>query len=127
MPLPRSLARFNLRVTNPILGRVAPWLPGFAVVTHVGRRSGVERQTPVNVFRHGDDVVFALTYGTGAQWVRNVQAAGGCTIRTRGRDMRLSDPRVVHDPARRMVPAPVRVPLRAVGVEDFLVMVPADG
>lgn len=123
MALPRSLARFNLRVTNPILGRVAPWMPGFAIVTHVGRRSGVTRQTPVNVFRHGEDeYVFALMYGVGSQWVRNVQAAGACTIRTRGRDVRLVDPRVVHDPARRMLPAPVRIPVRAAGVEDFLLM-----
>jgi deazaflavin-dependent oxidoreductase (nitroreductase family) len=122
MPLPRSLARFNLRVTNPILGRVAPWMPGFAVVTHVGRRSGVTRHTPVNVFRHGDEYAFSLMYGAGAQWVRNVQAAGGCTIRTRGRDVRLVDPRIVHDPSRRLLPFPVRVPVRAVGVEDFLVM-----
>jgi deazaflavin-dependent oxidoreductase (nitroreductase family) len=125
MPLPRSLARFNLRVTNPILGRMAPWMPGFAIVTHVGRRSGVERQTPVNVFRHGDEYVFAMMYGAGAQWVRNVQAAGGCVIRTRGRDVRLTDPRLVHDPSRRMVPAPVRAIVGRVGVDDFLVMRPA--
>ena len=38
MPLPKALARFNLKVTNPVLGHVAGRLPGFAIVTHVGRR-----------------------------------------------------------------------------------------
>jgi hypothetical protein len=28
----------------------------------------------------------------------------------------------VHDPERRLVPAPVRVPLSLVGVEDFMVL-----
>ena len=103
MPLPRALARFNLKVTNPILGHVAGRLPGFAIVTHVGRRSGTRRTTPVNLFRDGETYVIALTYGRGSQWVKNVLAAGGCDIHTRGRDLHLVDPRVVHDPARTRV------------------------
>jgi deazaflavin-dependent oxidoreductase (nitroreductase family) len=122
MPLPRSLARFNLRVTNPVLSRVAGHLPGFAILTHVGRRSGTTFETPVNIFRDGDRHVIALTYGRESQWVRNVVAAGGCEVRIRGRRMRLTDPEIVHDPERRLVPAPVRVPLSLVGVEDFMVL-----
>ena len=122
MPLPSSLARFNRRVTNPVLGRMAWWMPGFAVVTHVGRRSGTTFHTPVNVFRHGDEYVFACTYGADAQWVRNVQAAGGCTIRTRGHDVALTEPRLVHDPQRRLVPVGVRQLIGAAGVDQFLVL-----
>jgi deazaflavin-dependent oxidoreductase (nitroreductase family) len=122
MPLPRSLARFNLKVTNPILGKMAWWMPGFAVLTHIGRRSGRTFQTPVNLFRHGDDYVFACTYGSDAQWVRNVLTAGGCRVRTRGRHVALTQPRLVHDPSRALVPAPVRVVLGVVGVDDFVVM-----
>jgi deazaflavin-dependent oxidoreductase (nitroreductase family) len=122
MPLPRSLARFNLRVTNPVLSRVAGHLPGFAILTHVGRRSGTTFETPVNIFRDGDRHVIALTYGRESQWVRNVIAAGGCEVLTRGRRVRLKEPEIVHDPERRLVPAPVRVPLSLVGVEDFMVL-----
>jgi deazaflavin-dependent oxidoreductase (nitroreductase family) len=122
MPLPRSLARFNLRVTNPVLSRVAGYLPGFAILTHVGRRSRTTFETPVNIFRDGDRHVIALTYGRESQWVRNVVAAGGCEVLTRGRRLRLTDPEIVHDPERRLVPAPVRVPLSLVGVEDFMVL-----
>ena len=32
---------------------VAPWMPGFGVVAHAGRRSGRRYQTPVNVFPAG--------------------------------------------------------------------------
>ena len=122
MPLPRALARFNLKVTNPILGHAAARLPGFAIVTHVGRRSGKRRTTPVNLFRDGDTYVFALTYGPDSQWVKNVLAAGGCDIHTRGRDVHLVEPRLVHDRARTRVPAPVRAILGAVRVEHFLVL-----
>jgi hypothetical protein len=40
MPAPRSLARFNKRFTNRLTSKVAGHLPGFAIVSHVGRKSG---------------------------------------------------------------------------------------
>lgn len=122
MALPRTLARFNLAVTNRVTGPFAGRLPGFAVIEHTGRRSGRVRRTPVNVFRAGDRYVVALTYGRDSQWVRNVLAAGGCEAVTRGRRLRLVDPQVVHDPARKLVPRPVAAILAAVGVEDFLTL-----
>jgi deazaflavin-dependent oxidoreductase (nitroreductase family) len=127
MPLPRAVARFNLIFTNPILRHIAWWAPGFAVLTHVGRKSGRVRRTPVNIFAHGREYVIALTYGRDSEWVKNVQAAGGCLIQTRGRHIRLVHPRVVHDPSHRMMPAPVRAVLRLIGVSDFLVLEPATG
>jgi deazaflavin-dependent oxidoreductase (nitroreductase family) len=122
MPLPASLGRFNRHATNRVLGPAAALLPGFAVVRHVGRRSGRLRRTPVNLFRDGDRYVIALTYGTGAQWVRNVLAAGGCEVETRGRRVRLREPEVVRDPSRRLAPAPVRPALAAMRVSDFMLL-----
>ena len=120
MPAPRWLARFNRRVTNRILGPLAPHLPGFGVVVHIGRKTRRGYRTPVNVFRRGDGYVVALTYGPEAEWVRNVLASGGCTLETRGRRLRLTRPRIVHDERRRSVPSPVRLLLGRVGVSDFL-------
>lgn len=120
MPLPRSVARVNRRVTNRLLGGLARRLPGFAVVIHVGRRSRRQYRTPVNVFRRGDRFVIALTYGSNADWVRNVVASGGCTLETRGRTLHLSRPRLFHDARRYAVPAPVRRILGIVDVHDFL-------
>src|SRR5215210_9422243 len=119
MPLPERLARFNRVVTNRIARRVAGRAPGFAIVEHVGRRSGRTHRTPVNIFRHGGDrYVIALTYGRDSQWVRNVLAAGGCVALTRGRRVQLIDPEVVHDPARSLVPRPVGSILAVIGVDD---------
>jgi deazaflavin-dependent oxidoreductase (nitroreductase family) len=122
MPLPKSLARFNLKVTNRITGPFAHRLPGFAIVHHIGRKSGTERTTPVNMFRDGDDYVIALTYGRDSQWVKNVLAAGEFDVVTRGKRVRLHDPRVVHH-AR--VPAPVRAILNALNVDDYVVARPS--
>ena len=121
MPLPKGLARFNLRVTNRVLGPLAERLPGFGIVIHVGRRSGTVRRTPVNVFHRDDRYVIALTYGADSQWVRNVLTAGEFDVEIRGRRVHLTAPELVHDESRRLVPAPVRIPLRATGVSDFLV------
>jgi deazaflavin-dependent oxidoreductase (nitroreductase family) len=123
VPLPSRLARFNRRVTNRVSIHVVGHVPGFGIVAHQGRRSGRTYRTPVNVFRHRGDGpgawVFALIYGRG-DWVRNVEAAGTAGLLTRGTEHRLVDPRVVHDPSRAYVPAPVRAILGVIGVEDFL-------
>src|SRR5690242_18534552 len=100
MPLPHSVARFNKKVTNRITGRLATRLPGFGVVIHTGRKSGRQYRTPINVFKRGDKYIVALTYGPNADWVRNVLASGGCTLETRGRTIRLTDPRLFHDERR---------------------------
>jgi deazaflavin-dependent oxidoreductase (nitroreductase family) len=120
MPIPRSIARFNRRVTNRVLGPLATYLPGFGILLHRGRRSGSEYRTPVNVFRRPGGAVIALTYGPNADWVRNVLASGDCTILTQGRRLRLREPRLIHDERRRLVPPIVRVMLGIGGVTDFL-------
>lgn len=120
MPAPRWMARFNRRFTNRLTGTFSPVLPGFAVVLHEGRRSGRGYRTPVNAFRTRDGYLVALTYGADSDWVRNVQARGGCELLTRGRRIRCRNPRLFHDERRRGVPPPVRIPLRALRVSDFL-------
>src|ERR1700681_4045004 len=76
----RWVAAFNLAVTNRITSRFANRLPGFGILTHVGRKSGRLYRTPVNVFRAPDGFLIALTYGRDSEWVRNVVSAGGCQL-----------------------------------------------
>ena len=123
MPLPKRLARFNRLVTNRVVGPVAGRLPGFAIVSHVGRRSGRAYRTPVNLFRSQEDrYVIALTYGSDSQWVRNVLAAGEVDIETRGQRLHLVDPEVVHDAQRSLVPGPVRPILGLANVSEFMLL-----
>jgi deazaflavin-dependent oxidoreductase (nitroreductase family) len=116
----RWVAAFNLAVTNRITSGFAGRLPGFGILTHVGRKSGKLYRTPVNVFRAPEGFLIALTYGRESEWVRNVLAAGGCKLETRNVQYRLSEPAVVHDPARRQFPLLVRTVLRIVGANDFM-------
>jgi hypothetical protein len=59
----RWVAAFNLAITNRITTRFAARLPGFGILTHVGRKSGRVYRTPVNVFRAPEGFLIALTYG----------------------------------------------------------------
>jgi deazaflavin-dependent oxidoreductase (nitroreductase family) len=120
MPLPGWLGRFNRRATNRVTRPFAARLPGFAVVIHIGRRSGQLYRTPVNIFRSGDEFVIALTYGRERDWVRNVMAAGGCEVETRGRSVSLHAPRIVVDETGSLVPQPVRMILKAIGVTEYM-------
>jgi deazaflavin-dependent oxidoreductase (nitroreductase family) len=117
---PRSVARFNRVVTNPIARQFAGRAPGFGIVFHRGRRSGRLYRTPVNVFAIPEGFSIALTYGRDSEWVKNVLAEGSCTLETRGRRYHLSGPGVVHDPRHRLFPLPLRVILAIGGVSDFL-------
>src|SRR6202521_2094041 len=104
----RWLAKINIAFTNRITGLFAGWLPGFGILTHLGRKSGRVYRTPINVFRVPTGFIIALTYSSQSEWVKNVLAAGGCELKTRGKKYQLSAPNVVRDPTRRRFPFPVR-------------------
>ena len=112
MPIPMPIARFNRVVTNRITGPFADRLPGFGVLHHVGRRSGRQYAIPINCFPDGNDYLLVLTYGANTDWLKNVLAAGGCELMTRGQRIRLTNPRIENDTDRRWAPALVRPLLR---------------
>lgn len=116
----RWLAKINIAFTNRITSRFAGWLPGFGILTHVGRKSGKVYRTPVNVFRASNGFIIALTYSSQSEWVKNVLAAGGCELKTRGKKYQLSMPKVVPDATRRRFPFPVRIVLRIVGADEYM-------
>jgi deazaflavin-dependent oxidoreductase (nitroreductase family) len=126
-PVPRIhvLRPFTTRIVNPLLIHIAGWMPSFAILTHVGRTSGTTYRTPINVFRRGDHYNFALTYGSDVQWLKNIMAAGGCMMRTRGRDIRLVEPELIVDPELRLMPWPVRFMGKVNRVTELLRMRPA--
>jgi deazaflavin-dependent oxidoreductase (nitroreductase family) len=119
-PLGRRMAHFNRRVTNHLTRPLAPRLPGFGVVVHTGRRSKRRYRTPVNVFAAPGGYVIALTYGADSDWVKNVLAAGGCELETRGQLKHLTEPEVFHDKIVSQLPPVVRLMLRLLGVTDFM-------
>lgn len=91
----RALVR---RVANPLVmafglagGRRSMW----GVIEVAGRRSGTMRRNPVVPHVIGDVVLIPMSYGTEVDWVKNVMAAGGGTLRYKRREWRLADPKLV--------------------------------
>ena len=95
MQIPQRVARFNRRVTNPIQRLWAGYIPAFAILEHVGRKSGKAYRTPLNVFPTDDGFAILLTYGPNRDWLKNITAAGEAKLEHRGRTFQLADPRVV--------------------------------
>lgn len=119
-----NLRIFNKHVTNRLLVPLARSGAGpFALVCHVGRRSGAPYETPIIVIPVDGGFMIALTYGPGVDWYRNVLAAGGCRIWWHGREYIVGDVRPV-DPAaaRRVFPQPERLVLRLLGTDHFVQM-----
>lgn len=120
MPAPRSMARLQRRVINPVMRRVAGRIPVMSLVVHVGRRSGKEFRTPVDAFRDGDVVRIAVGFGRESDWIRNVLAAGRFQLVRREGTLDLVDPVVRHDPSNQWAAAPLRPLLHLVRIEDHL-------
>jgi deazaflavin-dependent oxidoreductase (nitroreductase family) len=120
LPAPRSIARFNRRFTNRLTLKVAGYLPGFAIVSHVGRKSGRAYRTPVNAFRADGGYIIALTYGSESDWVKNVLAAESCELQTRGRRVRLFNPQINTDQSKGWVPLPVKLILDLIDAPQYM-------
>lgn len=119
------LRHFNKHVTNRLMGRLARSRRSgpFALVHHVGRRSGRPYETPIIVIPDDGGFMIALTYGPDVDWYRNVRAAGGCRIRWRGDTYTIDDVRSADaESARQTFPQPERAILRLLGIDHFVRM-----
>ncbi|OMB81209.1 nitroreductase family deazaflavin-dependent oxidoreductase [Mycolicibacterium conceptionense] len=95
MRMPRRIAEFNKRVTNPAARTVTPWLPNLGTLEHVGRKSGKRYRTPLLVFETRDGYAILIGYGPQTDWLKNVLAGGPTVLRKRGQAVALGNPRVV--------------------------------
>jgi deazaflavin-dependent oxidoreductase (nitroreductase family) len=93
--VPRGVARFNRRITNPMALALAGWAPTIGTLEHVGRKSGKRYRTPLNIFDTDDGYVILIGYGTESHWVKNVLAGGPATVHKHGKTLQVGNPRVV--------------------------------
>jgi hypothetical protein len=124
MNLPKWMINFNKRILNRATLKIsgASHSP-ISTVCHVGRHSGKLYQTPIIVGRDGAGFVFALTYGVGVDWYRNVMAAGSCTLIWHGKKYPLVNPEpMAAEAALSIFPMPLRLILRIVGIRNFFRM-----
>ena len=123
MTVADRLARFNRRLPNRVIGKIAGRrLSPVAFMLHQGRRSGRQYRTPVMPLPLRDGFLVSLPYVPRRDWVRNVLAAGRFGFEDRSGRLELDSPQVVSDPSRRLVPWQVRLPLRLIRTKEFLVM-----
>ena len=96
-PLAHPVLYRFVRASSPFWRPLAGhrFFPMWAVLRHRGRRSGREYAVPVGVRETSDGYFIGLPFGAGTQWVQNVLAAGGCTVRRRGEDVALVNPTLV--------------------------------
>lgn len=93
----------------------------YAVIHHQGRRSGRPYATPTSARPTPDGFVIPMAFGEGADWVRNVLAAGGCVIEWEGTEYALVDPEVVDLAAIRSAFSPIERALMPVfGARQFV-------
>jgi deazaflavin-dependent oxidoreductase (nitroreductase family) len=115
----RALGRTTAPFTRRLAGR--RFFPLWAVVHHHGRRSGHTYATPVAIRASADTFTIPVPWGDQTQWVRNVIAAGGCTIRWRGADYPAMDPVLIGQVEAAPAFSPLqRAVIRAVGMKSFL-------
>jgi deazaflavin-dependent oxidoreductase (nitroreductase family) len=118
-PRPHAAPRRAARLVNPLIARVAGTrlLPFYGVLKHRGRRSGRVFSTPVVVRPAPDGFIVPMPWGEQTDWYRNVRAAGGCTIRWKGRDYPLERPEVISaDDATLAFNTPLRGIMRRFGI-----------
>ena len=94
MLFPAWVDRIQIKYMNPAVRRIARFLPTFAVVKHRGRKSGRSYETVVNAYRKRSVLAILLGHGK-ADWVKNVLAAGEADVRLFGRDLTITNPRIV--------------------------------
>ena len=110
---------FNKHVTNRLLHRFANCSRGpFAVIRHVGRKSGKQYETTIMVWPIAEGFVIALTYGPEVDWYRNILAAGHCSLLWHGRNYTVEKPeRIDAEAALPALPPAFRPILRKRGVQ----------
>jgi deazaflavin-dependent oxidoreductase (nitroreductase family) len=112
----------NKHVTNKLMIHIAGRRFGhFAVLGHVGRKSGKLYRIPIIAEPFQSGFVIALTYGKRVDWYKNVEAKGGCSLKWKNQDFQLVRPVFIdREIGLTAFPAMLRSGLRMIGIQDFL-------
>lgn len=116
------IRRFVKRFVNPILRNVTGLSFGpFALIRHVGRKSGKTYEIPIMVWRVPDGFIIVLTYGPEVDWLRNPQAADQGTLRWHKKEYMFQAPVFVDATiARPALPALIKIALRLKGTFEYV-------
>lgn len=118
----RRLRTFVKRFVNPVLRNFARSSRGpFALLRHVGRRSGKQYENPIWVWRMKDGFMIVLTYGRNTDWLRNLQAADRGSLRWHRREYTFKRPEIIDaKTAEPALPSFIRFVLRLRGQHEYV-------
>ena len=127
--LPDRIRIFNKYVTNRLLRWFTRFSHGpFAIIHHVGRRSGKPYETVIWVWQMKEGFVIALTYGPEVDWYRNMQAASGGTVFWHRRLYVVGKPELIDtETALQAFPALFRLLFRTFGKQEKFVLMKPSG
>ncbi|HEX3283958.1 MAG TPA: nitroreductase family deazaflavin-dependent oxidoreductase [Mycobacterium sp.] len=95
MVYPPAFERLQIKYMNPLVKRIARFVPGvLAKIEHRGRNSGKTYQTVVTPFRKGTTLAIVLGHGK-TDWVKNVLAAGEADVHFGRKTVHIVNPRIV--------------------------------
>ena len=117
-----AIRRINRAVLNPRTMEKAGHPGAYAsVIRHLGRATGTPYQTPVQALATDDGFLVPLPYGSTADWLKNVLAAGSAVIIHQGNTYPVDRPELVSSSvAAPNVPSKDRRSHRLYGVDHFL-------
>jgi deazaflavin-dependent oxidoreductase (nitroreductase family) len=118
----RRLRTFVKHVVNPALRYAAQSSRGpFALLRHVGRRSGKRYEIPIMVWRMKDGFMIVLTYGPNTDWLRNLQAADQGSLRWHKREYVFKRPEFIDaKTARQALPPFIKFVLGLRGAHEYV-------
>ena len=124
-PRAQAAVRAVARLVNPLILLVAGrrWMPVVGILHHTGRRSGRAYATPLGMRPLAGSYVMPRTFGGGAAWYRNVQAAGFGVVTYMGRTEMVGRPEIVDfATAARAFPRYERLQFRLLGINEYLLL-----
>lgn len=113
------ISKVTAPLGRPLAGR--RWFPLWAVLEHCGRTSGRMYRIPVVAIHTEDGFIIPVPFGARTQWARNIQAAGGATLRWTGMDHRVAEPELID--AAQAMPSFNRIEragIKAFGMQQFI-------
>lgn len=94
MIYPPTFERLQIKYMNPMVKRIARFMPGVAKIQHRGRKSGKSYETVVTPFRKGKTLAITLGHGK-TDWVKNVLAANEADVIFGSRTVHIVNPRIL--------------------------------
>ena len=126
MKIPNKVRYLNKKFTNRLMMRIAGKKHSpIVILEHMGRVSGRIYRVPLLAASYKSGFMFALTYGTGVDWYKNVLHSNEGKLTVNGRVVHLVQPEpVLKETGQKAFGQPFSTILKWIDIRDFFSMQP---